>query len=77
MNNTKKKRVWLRRLIAVFFSLVLFLFFTGLLLSYHIGFQTYVVSKVNGYLKEEMGLELEVENVRIEFLKTLDFKIVW
>jgi hypothetical protein len=76
MNNTKKKRVWLRRLIAVFFSLVLFLFFTGLLLSYHIGFQTYVVSKVNGYLKEEMGLELEVENVRIEFLKTLDFKNV-
>lgn len=76
MNNTKKKRVWLRRLIAVFFSLVLLLFFTGLLLSYYSGFQTYVVSKVNGYLKEEMGLELKVENVRLEFLKTIDFKNV-
>lgn len=58
--------VFLRKLLSVFFSLILFVFLIVLLLMYSSTFQTIVAKYAAQYLSKETGLECSINSVSID-----------
>lgn len=65
MSNTNHKRKWIKRFFVFLLTLFLVLLSLVLLVSYHSGIQTYIVSKVNKELKSTVGIDITVTNVRM------------